>query len=158
MNNILTLTSPVTESLTSPRTDTDRIECMPVPDEQRAAFWPQQFGSIPQWITLEPHIFGWMDRFCRDYSGGIWNFFTLSNGGAFMAPESETDEKWTLFNSMNGNGAEMSTEAAGIAVCLIAYSHHACRTECDAMTEHYYRLRDYALLHPDCHAIMRIID
>ena len=60
MNNILTLTSPVTESLTSPRTDTDRIECMPVPDEQRAAFWPQQFGSIPQWITLEPHILaGW---------------------------------------------------------------------------------------------------
>lgn len=158
MNNILTLTSPVTESLTSPRTDTDRIECMPVPDEQRAALWPQQFGSIPQWITLEPHIFGWMDRFCRDYSGGIWNFFTLSNGGAFMAPENENDEKWTLFNSMNGNGAEMSAEAAGIAVCLIAYSHHACRTECDAMTEHYYRLRDYALLHPDCHAIMRIID
>lgn len=158
MNNILTLTSPVTESLTSPRTDTDRIECMPVPDEQRAAFWPQQLGSIPQWITLEPHIFGWMDRFCRDYSGGIWNFFTLSNGGAFMAPENENDEKWTLFNSMNGNGAEMSAEAAGIAVCLIAYSHHACRTECDAMTEHYYRLRDYALLHPDCHAIMRIID
>ena len=158
MNNILTLTSPVTESLTSPRTDTDRIECMPVPDEQRAAFWPQQFGSIPQWITLEPHIFGWMDRFCRDYSGGIWNFFTLSNGGAFMAPENENDEKWTLFNSMNGNGAEMSAEAAGIAVCLIAYSHHACRTECDAMTEHYYRLRDYALLHPDCHAIMRIIN
>ncbi|BCU46559.1 TPA: antirestriction protein [Escherichia coli] len=158
MNNILTLTSPVTESLTSPRTDTDRIECMPVPDEQRAAFWPQQFGSIPQWITLEHHIFGWMDRFCRDYSGGIWNFFTLSNGGAFMAPENENDEKWTLFNSMNGNGAEMSAEAAGIAVCLIAYSHHACRTECNAMTEHYYRLRDYALLHPDCHAIMRIID
>lgn len=158
MNNILTLTSPVTESLTSPRTDTDRIECMPVPDEQRAAFWPQQFGSIPQWITLEHHIFGWMDRFCRDYSGGIWNFFTLSNGGAFMAPENENNEKWTLFNSMNGNGAEMSAEAAGIAVCLIAYSHHACRTECNAMTEHYYRLRDYALLHPDCHAIMRIID
>ena len=158
MNNILTLTSPVTESLTSPRTDTDRIECMPVPDEQRAAFWPQQFGSIPQWITLEHPIFGWMDRFCRDYSGGIWNFFTLSNGGAFMAPENENDEKWTLFNSMNGNGAEMSAEAAGIAVCLIAYSHHACRTECNAMTEHYYRLRDYALLHPDCHAIMRIID
>lgn len=158
MNNILTLTSPVTESLTSPRTDTDRIECMPVPDEQRAAFWPQQFGCIPQWITLEHHIFGWMDRFCRDYSGGIWNFFTLSNGGAFMAPENENDEKWTLFNSMNGNGAEMSAEAAGIAVCLIAYSHHACRTECNAMTEHSYRLRDYALLHPDCHAIMRIID
>lgn len=136
----------------------NQITATQVADENRISFWPQQFGSIPQWITLEPHIFGWMDRFCGDYCGGIWNFFTLSNGGAFMAPESENDEKWTLFNSMNGNGAEMSTEAAGIAVCLIAYSHHACRTECDAMTEHYYRLRDYALRHPDCHAIMRIID
>ncbi|EFO1188093.1 TPA: antirestriction protein, partial [Escherichia coli] len=54
--------------------------------------------------------------------------------------------------------AEMSPEAAGIAACLMAYSHHACRTECYAMTVHYYRLRDYALQHPECSAIMRIID
>ena len=52
----------------------------------------------------------------------------------------------------------MSAEAAGIASCLMAYSHHACRTECDAMTEHYYRLRDYALNHPERNAIMYIID
>ncbi|HEA8872578.1 TPA: antirestriction protein, partial [Escherichia coli] len=54
--------------------------------------------------------------------------------------------------------AEMSPEAAGIAACLMAYSHHACRTENYAMTVHYYRLRDYALQHPKCSAIMRIID
>lgn len=99
-----------------------------------------------------------MDRFCGDYSGGIWNFRTLSNGGAFMAPEAEDDEKWTLFNNMNGNSAKMSGEAAGIAVCLIEYSHHACRTEWDAMTEHYYRLRDYAQQHSESHAILAIID
>ncbi|HFQ9569600.1 TPA: antirestriction protein [Escherichia coli] len=57
-----------------------------------------------------------------------------------------------------GNRAEMSPEAAGIAACLMTYSHHACRTECYAMTVHYYRLRDYALQHPECNAIMRIID
>ena len=131
-----------------------------VPDEQRIGFWPQHFGTIPQWITLEPHIFAWMDRFCTDYNGGIWEFYTLSNGGAFMVPEpdGDSDEKWTLFNPMNGNSTEMSAEAAGIAVCLMAYSHHACRTECDAMTEHYYRLRDYALNHAECSAIMHIID
>ncbi|HCB3236313.1 TPA: antirestriction protein [Citrobacter amalonaticus] len=131
---------------------------MPVPDEQRAAFWSQHFGSIPLWITLEPRIFAWMDRLCADYSGGIWNFYSLSNGGAFMAPDADSDEKWSLFNSMNGNGGELSAEAAGIAVCLIAFSDHACRTECDAMTEHYYRLSDYALHHPECNAIMHIID
>ncbi|WP_200852576.1 antirestriction protein, partial [Klebsiella pneumoniae] len=94
---------------------------------------------------------------CADYHGGIWRFSTLSNGGAFMAPESDHDEKWILFNSMNGNGAELTSEAAGMVACLMAYNHHACRTECDAMTEHYYRLRDYALEHPECSAIMHLI-
>ncbi|WP_239497375.1 antirestriction protein [Cronobacter sakazakii] len=131
-----------------------------LPDEQRIGFWPQHFGSIPQWMTLEPHIFAWMDLFCADYCGGIWQFYTLSNGGAFIAPEPDGDdvEKWTLFNPMNGNDVEMSAEAAGIAACLMAYSHHAMRTECDAMTEHYYRLRDYALNHAECSTIMHIID
>ncbi|HCM9281961.1 TPA: antirestriction protein [Enterobacter hormaechei] len=129
-----------------------------VPNELRIGFWPQHFGSIPQWITLEPRIFAWMERLCADYHGGIWHFSTLSNGGAFMAPESEHDEKWTLFNSINGNGAELTGEAAGIVACLMAYSHHACRTECDAMTEHYYHLRDFALNHPECSTIMHLID
>ncbi|WP_313108620.1 antirestriction protein [Atlantibacter sp.] len=134
------------------------IAATAVTDEQRIGFWPQHFGTIPQWIALEPRIFAWMNRFCDDYSGGIWQFYTLSNGGAFMAPDSDSNETWSLFNNMNGNGAEMSAEAAGIAVCLIEYSHHACRTECDAMTEQYYRLRDYALQHPESQAILRIID
>lgn len=129
-----------------------------VPEELRIGFWPQHFGTIPQWIILEPQIFAWMDRLCTDYHGGIWNFSTLSNGGAFMAPESEQDEKWTMFNSMNGNGSELTGEAAGIVSCLMAYSHHACRTESDAMTEHYYRLRDFALNHPECSAIMHLIN
>lgn len=34
----------------------------------------------------------------------------------------------------------------------------ACCTKCDAMTEHYYHLRDYALEHTECSAIMHIID
>ena len=77
-----------------------------------------------------------------------------------MAPEpdDENDEQWTLFNTMNGNSAEISPMATGITVCLLEYSHHACRTECDAMTAHYYRLRDYALNHPECSAIMHLID
>lgn len=131
-----------------------------LPDAQRLHFWPQHFGDIPQWILLEPRIFAWMDRLCEEYHGGIWNFYTLSNGGVFMAPELDEDDRdqWALFNAMNGNRAEMSAEAAGIAACLLEYSHHACRTECDAMTSHFYRLRDFALNHSDCNAIMHIID
>lgn len=152
-----TSTTPTTDTSTLSRTvNPATISAILVPDEYRASFWPQHFGTIPQWILLEPRIFAWLDRMCADYSGGIWNFYTLSNGGAFMAPDDET--LWSLCNPLNGNSAEMSSEAAGITVCLLAYSHHACRTENDAMTEHYYRLRDYALHHPECAAIMRIID
>lgn len=147
-----------TPEATVPVAALQQIVATQVTDENRISFWPQHLGSIPQWITLEPTIFAWMDCFCADYCGGIWNFYTLSNGGAFMTPEAESDELWSLFNTMNGNGGELSAEAAGIAVCLIAYSHHASRTECDDMTEHYYRLRDYALNHAECNTIMRIID
>lgn len=139
--------------------NTTLITATLLPDAQRLHFWPQHFGGIPQWILLEPRIFGWMDRFCTHYSRGIWRFYMLSNGGAFMAPEpdDEYDEPWTLFNAMNGNSAEISPMAAGITVCLLEYSHHACRTKCDAMTAHYDRLRDYALSHPECSAIMHLI-
>ena len=153
-----TLSQNTTSSACAPETDLQQLVATPVPDERRISFWPQHFGSIPQWIILEPTVFAWMDRFCTDYHGGIWQFYTLSNGGAFMAPEAESDKLWSLFNTLNGNGGELSAGAAGIAVCLMTYSHHAMRTECDAMTEHYYRLRDYALSHAECSAIMHIID
>ncbi|WP_447887139.1 antirestriction protein [Serratia fonticola] len=129
-----------------------------VPDHQRARFWYQHFGSVPQWFLLETRVFNWMDRLCVDYHGGSWDFYTLSNGGVFIAPQTEDDKPWSLFNLLNGNRAEMGAHAAGITACLMAYSHHACRTESEAMTEHFYRLREYALHHPDSRAIFALID
>lgn len=129
-----------------------------VPDAQRAHFWPGHFGTVPQWVLLELRTFNWMGMLCADYAGGIWAFHTLSNGGAFMAPETDSDDPWTLFNDMNGNGTDMSPEAAGIAACLMAYSHHASCTESQAMIEHFYRLREYALHHPESQAIFYLID
>ncbi|EHI5872168.1 antirestriction protein [Escherichia coli] len=122
-----TLSQNTTSSACAPETGLQQLVATIVPDEQRISFWPQHFGLIPQWVTLEPRVFGWMDRLCENYCGGIWNLYTLNNGGAFMAPEpdDDDDETWILFS---------------------------------AMTVHYYRLRDYALQHPECSAIMRIID
>ena len=46
------------------------LTVMQVSDEQRIRFWPQHFGFVPQWITLEPRIFAWMDRFCDEVVSG----------------------------------------------------------------------------------------
>lgn len=135
---------------------TSYITASHVPDRQRINFWPKHFGKIPQWMLLEPRAFAWMDRLCDAYNGGYWNYYTLSNGGAFVAPDSKGC--WAVFNKLNGNSAEMSSEAAGITVCLLNWSHHACRIGSPAMSEHYYQLREFALSHSESSAIMHIID
>ncbi|KLR48523.1 antirestriction protein [Enterobacter ludwigii] len=135
---------------------TSYITASHVPDRQRINFWPKHFGKIPQWMLLEPRAFAWMDRLCDAYNGGYWNYYTLSNGGAFIAPDSKGC--WAVFNKLNGNSAEMSSEAAGITVCLLNWSHHACTIGSPAMSEHYYQLREFALSHSESSAIMHIID
>lgn len=137
-------------------TDVHHITATDVSDHQRHDFWFRHFGTIPRWMLIEPQVFSWLDRLCTDYQGGFWDFRTLSNGGAYLIPS--TDQEYVLFNRLNGNGATVSREAAGITVCLIAYSHHACRTESEAMTDHFYRLRAYALQHPESNAIFSLID
>ncbi|EFB4472158.1 antirestriction protein [Escherichia coli] len=132
------------------------ITVITLSDEQRINFWPHYFGNVRQWVFIEPQVFSWLDLWSADYRGGVWKFHTLSNGGAFLTPPE--NDNYHLFNEGNGNEATLTTEATGIAVCLMAWSHHACRTHCEAMSEHYYRLRDYALIHPECSAIMRLID
>lgn len=127
-----------------------------VPDEQRLNFWPRQFGNVRQWVFLEPQVFAWLDLWSTDYQGGVWEFHTLSNGGAFLTPPEQ--EQYTLFNEGNGNDATLSTEASGIAVCLMAWSHHACRTRCPVINEHFYRLRAFALQHPEYAGIFALID
>lgn len=104
-----TLSQNTTSSACAPETDLQQLVATLVPDEQRISFWPQHFGLIPQWVTLEPRVFGWMDRLCEDYCGGIWNLYTLNNGGAFMAPEpdDDDDETWVLFNAMNGTRSQL---------------------------------------------------
>ncbi len=137
-------------------TDTNTLTAILVSDAQRIHFWPKHFGQVPKWALIEPQIFRWLDRLCTDYHGDFWDFYTLPNGGAFMVPGTEQD--YVLFNTLNGNGATVSREAAGITACLMTYSHCACSTESEAMTNHFYRLREYALQNPESQAIFDLID
>jgi hypothetical protein len=57
-------------------------------------------------------ILSWFSRLCREYSGGYWHFYTLSNGGVFMAPDSQ--ETYDLYCKSNGNRATLGAEAAAL--------------------------------------------
>ncbi|HGF1391230.1 TPA: antirestriction protein [Klebsiella pneumoniae] len=123
----------------------------------RSAFWRFYFGTVHHWQRLEGDIFNLMDKMCDVYQGAFWEFSILSNGGAFIWPDMlETSVR--MFNPHNGNEAKLSPEAAGIAVCLMAYSIWSFKTEGPVLVEYFYQLRDYAIQHPEQTQIFRLID
>lgn len=80
-----------------------------VADDARMAFLPMLFSD--DFFFAEQHVYQYADRFCQDYHGGYWHFYTLPDGGGYMAPEIEQQ----LFtNQLNGFSAPVSGDAAGI--------------------------------------------
>ncbi|EDU57866.1 MULTISPECIES: antirestriction protein [Morganellaceae] len=128
-----------------------------IPLSARNDFWPTYFNGIKGWQTFEVVIFTTMSQFCEDYHGGYWEYCSLSNGGAFIYPNLN-QETLTLFNPHNGNKADVSCEAAGIAVCLMMYSLWSFQTESATLVDRFYQLRDYAAQHQERSAIFHLID
>lgn len=126
-----------------------------VPEHRRVAITAEIFGTrFP--FAIEPVIFDFAGDLSEDYAGGSWDFFTLENGGFFMCPKSPARFQ---VESPNGNSANMSKEAFGIAVCLFAYSNlsfdPALSDHCGTM---FHLVREYALEHSEVSEILRIID
>ncbi|EPQ7201525.1 antirestriction protein [Providencia rettgeri] len=123
----------------------------------RSTFWRFYFGTVPDWQRIEGDIFNMMAKLCHRYQGAFWEFTMLSNGGAFIWPEM-IEITLPMFNPHNGNEAELSPEAAGIAVCLMVYSIWSFKTESSVLVEYFYQLRDYAMQHPEQAQIFHLID
>lgn len=128
-----------------------------VPLSARSNFWQNHFGTVKGFATFEVVIFTIMGQFCDEYTGGYWEYCTLSNGGAFIYPDL-SPEKLTLFNMHNGNEAILSPEAAGVAVCLMLYGQWSFRTESELLVDRFYQLCDYAIQHAESSAIFHLID
>ena len=101
------------ETQTSPKLVTREL----VPEDQRLAVTEKFFGiHFP--LQLEPVIYGITEKMARDYDGGYWDFYTLSNGGFYMAPSSDQVFHVTCDNMFEG---DLSADALGITACLYAY-------------------------------------
>ena len=59
-----------------------------VPEARRMSVTGKYFGlHFP--LQIEPMVYGITERMATDYKGGYWDFYTLSNGGFYMAPCSD---------------------------------------------------------------------
>ncbi|MFO1263986.1 MAG: antirestriction protein [Rhodoferax sp.] len=109
-------------------------------------------------VQLEPTVFSFASALAPDYQGAYWDFYTLSNGGFYMAPRLE--EAFAI-ECDNGFDGQLSADALGIAACLYSYSHLSMEAKgpiVEVYTEHYHWLREFALDHSEAGAIMQVID
>jgi len=73
----------------------------------------QMLGSNVDVIQLPPCTFQW--HLAHEYKGGYWDFYTLSNGGFYMALNSDASFDVICDNQYRGN---LSADALGITACL----------------------------------------
>jgi hypothetical protein len=114
---------------------------------------PRHFGR--NMMRVEDAVYDYMRQLVREYSGGFWHFYDLSNGGFYMSPQIE---RVNLEVAGNGYSGQMSADAAGITACLFAFSHLSFRIQNDVIARHYYQLLDFALEHAEAAGILAAID
>ena len=131
-----------------------------VPEASRMDAVDKLFG-LRYVLQLEPTVFQFAEHLADNYDYGDWQFYTLSNGGYYMAPRSDT-----LYNvsSANGFAGQMTADALGIVACLYAYSHLSfgdgtgSNAAAETFANHYHWLREYAMDHAEVRSVLRAID
>jgi Antirestriction protein len=126
-----------------------------VSDRDRLRTLPRLFPNI--YLIVETRIYDFAAALIDGYNGGYWEFVTLSNGGFYMMPVLK--EPQVTLESENGFRGQLSHEAAGITVCLFAYSHLSFNPRFAHCTnKHFHWLRAYAKQQAEADAIFAAID
>jgi len=124
-------------------------------DTDRMIYTASHFGdNFP--FRIEPFVFDMAGSLSRDYTGGYWNMYELSNGGFYMSPESDAPFQ---VSCENGFAGKLSADAFGITVCLYAFSNLSFSEElAEVCAEQYHLLREYMFEHREVKAILAAID
>jgi len=132
------------------------IQVAIVPEEQRLALPARLFGG--HFLTIETTVYAFADRLSPDYHGGYWDFYTLSNGGFYMAPSGTDTYHLNCDNYFEG---DLVANSFGITCCFYTYSNLSF-SEDEALSElctrHYHWLREAILDHPDGGLILAAAD
>jgi hypothetical protein len=135
-------------------TDNTAITATLVTAGARTAFLPRVAGR--HYLRAEQSVYNYMDYLAPDYTGGFWNYYDLSNGGFYMAPQ--LDGRMRVEVDGNGYSGEMSADAAGIVACLFMLCGLAAKTHDDTIIDRYHQLRAFACEHAEASQILRAID
>ena len=131
-----------------------KITATQVAMPRRLNVLPKFFGS--KMMRFESLVYSFAGELASEYSGGLWEFYELSNGGFYMAPQGYP----SLTLSVDGNGytGTVSADAAGVIVTLFALCQLAAETGRDDHIGLYHYPREFAFEHVECSDIVAAID
>ena len=128
-------------------------------DDGRRMAVPARLFGVHFATRVEPFVFGIARTLSKDYDGGFWEFYALSNGGFYMAP---SDEEFFHVRCENGFDGALSADAFGVTCCLYCFSHLSFAGPGDMAEEcarQYHWLREWMLSeHAEAREILRAID
>lgn len=135
------------------------VTALEVGDADRMRFLPVMFGNR-LFLRGETLVYAWLGKLAPSYSGAFWRFYTLTNGGCYMAPDLAGAVRVEVFT--NGFEGDLSADAAGIVATLFALCQLAEEAQGsalgDAIIERYHLLREYAAAHAEAGSIFAAID
>ena len=138
-------------------TETRTVTRAPVPELERSDFVDALFGlNFP--LQLEPYVFAVASELSSEYRGGYWYFYSLDNGGFYLAPN---DDDPVRVCCPNGYEGMLSADALGITACMYAYSRLSFVADegiARVYARHYHLLREYAMGHSEVAEILRATD
>lgn len=130
-----------------------------VPDSHRLDFLPTYFGPRLM-MRGESLVYGWLRLLCERYNGAYWHYYTLPDGGFYMAPN--LTERLEIHVDGNGFCGELSADAAGIVATLFALcqlvAEVADTDAAEALIDRYHLLRHFAAEHAEAAGIFGAID
>ncbi len=121
----------------------ERLECL-----------PQLVGF--DCVLLEHTIYEILRMLSEDYDGGFWSYYRLSNGGFYMAPE--TQKVYRIRCDGNGFVGDVDADTAGILACATAFSHLSFGARGERFAIAFEFLSDFIHQHPEAKAILAALD
>ena len=109
-----------------------------------------------QFIMVENLIYMNMVRVCPHYEGGEWAFYSLSNGGFYMAPLAVPD--WFVVYAPKEYQGALSSNAVGMLVTAMTLNQLTSWRDGELMMQMQFRLRDFIKQQPGAAVLCELLD
>lgn len=139
--------------LKQPQPDLPIVATLVRDEDERMKCLPRVAGR--HCLVLEFAVYDMLRRMSPDYEGAFWDFFSLSNGGFYMAP---TGIEVFRFVCDNGFEDNVAADTAGVIATAMAYSHLSFRNDGDRFGKAYYLLSEFIFQHRDAGMIRAALD